>query len=54
MKYEMNYRFWFEEIPLRLRGWWRRHWWPARIKQLDRERQFWKAQVLDALPGDTK
>lgn len=34
--------FWRAEGPLRLRGWWRRHWWPSRIAQLDRERADWK------------
>ena len=34
-------RFWTKETPVRLRSWWRRHWWPARIRQLDRERLGW-------------
>jgi hypothetical protein len=38
-------RFWREETPLRVRHWWRLHWWPARIRQLDRERAFWKNRV---------
>ena len=33
---------WNGEIPLLMRGWWVRHWWPARIKQLDRERADWE------------
>lgn len=35
-------RFWRKEAPARVRSWWRRHWWPARIRQLDRERADWK------------
>ncbi len=38
----LHLRFWREEEPLRLRSWWRRHWWPARIRQIDRERADWK------------
>lgn len=38
----MRLKFWRDEVPLRLRGWWRRHWWPERLRQLDRERADWK------------
>ena len=39
---KIHARFWVKETPPRLRSWWRRHWWPARIRQLDRERSDWK------------
>lgn len=32
---------WRNEIPARIRGWSRRHWWPSRIKMLERERDDW-------------
>lgn len=33
---------WRDEIPVRVRGWWRRHWWPSHIKILEMERDDWK------------
>jgi hypothetical protein len=44
----LHVRFWREEIPLRLRSWWRRRWWPARVRQLDRERRDWKRWCEEA------
>jgi len=42
-------RFWIIGYPwqrgelwVRVSGWWRRHWWPARIRHLDLERAAWK------------
>ena len=40
----LHIRFWMEELPLRFRGWWHRHWWPSRIKQLDQERRYWRGK----------
>ncbi len=37
-----------KETTLRLRTWWRRHWWPTRIRQLDQERADWKRWCHDA------
>ncbi len=31
-----------------LRGWLRRHWWPARIRLLDMERRDWRRWCLQA------
>ncbi len=43
----LHLRFWKDDIPLRLRHWWRTHWWPSRIRQLDRERRYWKQRSED-------
>lgn len=46
-------RFWIGypgqrgELWLRLRSWWRQHWWPARIRQLDQERRYWEGKVAE-------
>jgi hypothetical protein len=45
-------RFWIigqpeGELVIRLRRWWRRHWWLARIRQIDRERRYWRTRTLD-------
>ena len=29
---KLHIRFWREELPIRIKGWWVRHWWPARIR----------------------
>lgn len=42
------------EWRIRLRSWWRRHWWPARIRQLDRERADWKRWFHDCEDELTK
>lgn len=33
---------------IRIRKWWRQHWWPARIRQLDQERKDWKRWCSEA------
>ncbi len=38
---------WNGEIPTLIRGWWVRHWWPARVKQLERERNDWQRWLHD-------
>ena len=35
-------------IYLASRSWWRKHWWPDVIRQLDRERADWKRWCGDA------
>ncbi len=39
---DLHLRFWREEIPLRVRSWRRRHWWPAVIRQRTEERDAWR------------
>lgn len=36
-----------------MKSWWRHHWWPARIRQLDRERADWKrwCEAAETDPG---
>ncbi len=38
----LHLRFWKTEIPLRMRGWWLRHWWPAVIRRREAERDDWR------------
>jgi hypothetical protein len=48
-----KWRFWITGYPklsdgellIRWRRWWHQHWWPSRIRQLDRERRWWKAKM---------
>ena len=44
---KLHIRFWMRELPIRSRRWWHQHWWPSRIKQLNKERQYWKTAVSD-------
>lgn len=44
----LHLRFWKEELPIRLRGWWHRHWPYAVIRQRDRERADWKRWCYEA------
>lgn len=32
----------YYELQMRLRGWWKRHWWPAQIRALKREHNDWR------------
>ena len=52
MNSELHIRFWMGELPIRIRRWWHRHWWPSRIEQLDRERRYWKDAALKAEAPD--